>query len=102
MDGIDRDVHERRPLVERLTERASAVDAGPVLVIAQLLWFTAWIFVRYTPTGDLRSLSLQSLGFGGFTGRVDREPDKAGPARRAITHRDKGELLWPTRNPNPR
>lgn len=87
--GLERDVRERRSVLDRVTDVVSSVASSPVFLIAHLAWFSAWMTLNTLGwvTFDPYPFSLLTLAVGleaivltGFVlmaqGRMTHQADK--------------------------
>jgi uncharacterized membrane protein len=87
--GLERDVRDRRSLLERITDRVSGLAGSPAFIVAHLLWFAAWVgvntlgratFDRYPFNLLTLAVSLEAIVLTGFVlmaqGRMTRLAEK--------------------------
>ena len=87
--GLERDVRERRSVLDRVTDAVSSVASSPVFLIAHITWFSAWMVLNTLgwvtfdpyPFGLLTlAVGLEAIVLTGFVlmaqGRMTRQADK--------------------------
>jgi uncharacterized membrane protein len=87
--GLERDLRDRRSLLDRIADSVGRLAGSPAFIVAHLLWFAAWIgvntlgratFDRYPFNLLTLSVSLEAIVLTGFVlmaqGRMTQQADK--------------------------
>jgi uncharacterized membrane protein len=87
--GLERDVRDRRSLLERTTDGVSGLAGSPAFLVAHIVWFAGWIavntigratFDRYPFNLLTLAVSLEAIVLTGFVlmaqGRMTQQAEK--------------------------